>query len=264
MAGELVHIESPDGTRLGVERLGDGPPLLLVHGGTADRSRWAPVRSQLASRFSLWLLDRRGRGDSLEESQEPYAIGREGDDVIAVLGAIGEPAYFLGHSYGALIGLEVLPRTDRILKALLYEPPFDTPGHRIVPPGTIDEIEARIEAGDREGALVQFYERIIGIDPTPMKGTPIWEARLVAVHTLVREARIGLEFTPDPASYRGLTTPVRLMLGETSPPPFHAAVEAAAAALPGSDIVELPGQGHTMIDAAPEAFVEQVLDFFER
>lgn len=262
MGVTLLHVESPDGTRLGVERVGSGPPLLAVHGGTADRRRWAPVRDQLAEHFTLHLLDRRGRNDSLQEAAGPYSLSLEGDDAIAVLEHIGEPAFYLGHSYGALIGLEMLPRTDRVRKALLYEPPFDTPGHLMAPPGSIEEIESRIDADDREGALVSFYERVIGIDPTPMKGTPIWEARLLAVHTLVREARIGLTFSPDPAAYKTLTTPVRLLLGEASPPPFHSAVEAAAAAIGGSEIVEIPGQGHTMIDAAPEAFVEQVLEFF--
>ena len=48
--------------------------------------------------------------------------------MLAVIDAIGEPVRYLGHSYGALIGLEALTRTSAIERALLYEPPFDTPG----------------------------------------------------------------------------------------------------------------------------------------
>jgi pimeloyl-ACP methyl ester carboxylesterase len=58
---QIIDVTAPDGTVVGVERLGSGPPLLAVHGGTADRTRWAPVRNALAEVFTVYLLDRRGR-----------------------------------------------------------------------------------------------------------------------------------------------------------------------------------------------------------
>jgi hypothetical protein len=51
----VIEVESPDGTLLGVEQLGSGPPLLVVHGGIADRSRWKPLAGPLAERFSVHL-----------------------------------------------------------------------------------------------------------------------------------------------------------------------------------------------------------------
>jgi pimeloyl-ACP methyl ester carboxylesterase len=261
MQGELLEVESPDGTLLGVERVGDGPPLLAVHGGTADRTRWTPVVEPLAARFTLYLLDRRGRGDSQREGPGEYALAREAEDAVAVIEHVGEPTLLLGHSYGALVGLEVLPRTDAIPAALLYEPAFDTPGHVIAPPEFIDEFSALL-ATDREAALELFYTRLIGVDPTPMKSTPIWQARLAAVHTLEREGRIGLDYTCAPARFADLRTRVRVLAGELSPAPFRAAAAAAADAIPGAHLVDLPGQGHTMIDADPDGFVEQVLAFF--
>src|SRR6476660_3783140 len=59
---EVLSVVSADGTRIGCEVDGTGPPLLLVHGSTADRSRWAVVREALAPRFTLHLMDRRERG----------------------------------------------------------------------------------------------------------------------------------------------------------------------------------------------------------
>ena len=50
---EVLTAVSADGTRIGCEVDGAGPPLLLVHGSTADRSRWAAVRAALAARFTL-------------------------------------------------------------------------------------------------------------------------------------------------------------------------------------------------------------------
>ena len=51
---------SKDGTSIGWVRTGDGPPLVLVHGTTADRTRWKPVLPALEDRFTVYAVDRRG------------------------------------------------------------------------------------------------------------------------------------------------------------------------------------------------------------
>lgn len=260
----LFHVVAADGSRIGVERCGGGPALLAVHGGTADRTRWAPVREALSDRFSLYMPDRRGRGASSDEAEGPYALRREAEDVIAVIESIGEPVRYLGHSYGAVIGLEVLTMSDQVERALLYEPPFDTPGNTVLPPGFIDDFADLLATGKRDEALELFYRDVVGIDPTPLRSLPIWQARLTAVHTLEREARIGLNYTPDDTAFSGLRVPVRLLYGSESPPAFPAAAAAAAAAIPGADLVELPGQGHGMIDADPVGFAERVVEFLGR
>lgn len=259
--GELREVESPDGTVLGVEVVGSGPPLVAIHGGTADRSRWAPVVAPLAERFELHLLDRRGRGASTRESDGPYALEREAEDAIAVCEAAGGDVRLLGHSYGGLVGLEVLRLGGPVERALLYEPAFDTPGQRIAPPEAFDVVKGHLDRGDRDAALVAFYELVIGIDPSPIRALPVWQARLAAVHTLTREGDIGLTYRLEPGALDGVRVPVRVLAGTTSPAPFGAAARAAAEAINGAELVWLEGQGHTMIDADPAGFVAQVLDF---
>ena len=250
---------------IGVEVDGAGTPLVCVHGSTADRSRWAPIRASLAETFELHLMDRRGRGASTQESSAPYALEREADDVIAVAEAAGGAVRLLGHSYGALISLEVLRlRADLVEVAVLYEPPFDTPGHRIAPPEAFGVVTERLDAGDREGALIAFYELIIGVDPTPLRRLPIWQARLAAVHTLVREGEIGLSYVPDARAFRGVDVPVHVLAGTTSPPAFGAAARTATGALPRAELHWLEGYGHTMIDADPIGFTALVKDLPRR
>jgi pimeloyl-ACP methyl ester carboxylesterase len=262
--GQLIEVLSADGTRLGVERLGDGPALLAVHGGTADRSRWAPIAGTLSEHFTLYLLDRRGRGASTRESQGPYTLAREAEDVACVVASIGDPVLCLGHSYGALVCMEALPLTDGIARALLYEPPFDTPNETIMPESAdfLDTFSDLLASGDREKALELFYAEIIGVDPAPIRGLPVWQARLAAVHTLEREGRIGLQYRCDPERYASVGVPVRFLLGQLSPPAFKSAAAVAAAAFPAGELIELPGQGHVMIDDDPRGFVRHALDFF--
>jgi pimeloyl-ACP methyl ester carboxylesterase len=259
---QLIEVPSPDGTLLGVERVGSGPALLAVHGGIGDRSRWDVLKERIADRYTLHLLDRRGRGASTCESREPYALEREVDDVLAVIDAIGEPVLYLGHSYGALIGLEALTRTDAIDRALLYEPPFDTPGHVMIEAATLDRISSRIAAGDREAALDVFYREVLGTDATPFKSLPMWPTRIRIVHTIEREGRVGLTYEHVPARFASVTAPTRILLGTGSPAPFAAAAVAAHDAIPGCELVLLDGQGHTMIDADPDGFVAEVEAFF--
>src|SRR5688572_23578187 len=98
-ADDPVTVRSADGAAIACWRSGQGPPLILVHGTGADHRRWAPVLPALRDRFTVWAVDRRGRGGSGDA--EEYALEREADDVAAVVAAADEPASVLGHSYGA-------------------------------------------------------------------------------------------------------------------------------------------------------------------
>src|SRR4051794_41984449 len=96
----MRHAVSADGTRIGWEVAGDGPPLVLLHGSVADRGRWAAVRDGLGRRFTLHLVDRRGRGLSRAEAEGPYALAREAEDVAAVPGGGGAGALVLAPPHG--------------------------------------------------------------------------------------------------------------------------------------------------------------------
>jgi pimeloyl-ACP methyl ester carboxylesterase len=88
----------------------------------------APVAGKLAERFTVHLVDRRGRGLSGDGSDGGYDIAREVEDLAAVAEAAGEPAALLAHSFGAVVALTALAGGARFSRVLLYEPPFRTPG----------------------------------------------------------------------------------------------------------------------------------------
>ena len=128
---EVLSVVLADGTRIGCEVGGAGLPLLLVHGSTADRSRWATVRDALAARFTLRVMDRRGRGLSVGEAPGPYALAREAEDVAAVLAAIGPDALVLGHSYG---GTCVLAATHTLAREAREANAFSPAGGEVGAP----------------------------------------------------------------------------------------------------------------------------------
>jgi pimeloyl-ACP methyl ester carboxylesterase len=79
------------------------PPVLLVHGITANALSWAGVVDEVAGRAELIALDLRGRAGSREVSG-PWGIDRDAVDVVTVLDALGlDRVVLAGHSLGGFV-----------------------------------------------------------------------------------------------------------------------------------------------------------------
>jgi pimeloyl-ACP methyl ester carboxylesterase len=261
---DSLTARSPDGTLLGCEVLGDGPPLLAIHGSTADRHRWANVRDPLASRFRLHLMDRRGRGLSGDENSEDYSIEREAEDIRALVEAIGAGVLILSHSYGGAASLVAAANCPGIARMLVYEPALSTAQGPINPEGATAEVEAAVASGDREATLTVFFSRMLLLDDAAidaMRATPMWQKRLAAAHTLAREARAANACRAESEQLSAIGVPVRILLGGATTPALTRAAHAAHAAIPGAELRELPGHGHAAMDADPALFVREVEDW---
>jgi pimeloyl-ACP methyl ester carboxylesterase len=254
---------SADGSVIGFEVLGSGPPMVLVHGGTADRNRWNPVKVELAERFTLHVMDRRGRGLSVQE-KESYDLDREAEDVRAVIDFAGGDAYVVAHSFGAICALRTATMSCAgIDRMLLYEPPITTAGHDVITATAHEQLTAADADEDRERSLTVFFREVIEL-PTAaidaMRPTPMWRARLEAAHTLLREAEAVLAYRADDR-LSSITIPVRLLTGTESPHYYRPAAEAVAHQIPGADIRLLTGQAHLAIDLDPRLFIDAVVEF---
>jgi pimeloyl-ACP methyl ester carboxylesterase len=110
-------IRSKDGTPIAYWHSGAGAPLLLVHGATGDHLTWTPVLPALERHFSVYTMDRRGRGESGDGNT--YAIEREFEDIAAVVDAIGGAVDVLGSSFGATCALEATRLIANIRRLIL-------------------------------------------------------------------------------------------------------------------------------------------------
>jgi len=257
---ETIH--SKDGTPIAYQRSGAGSPLVLVHGTGGAHSRWTPILPALEKRFSVFAVDRRGRGESGDA--DIYAHAREFEDIAAVVNSLGESVYLLGHSFGAICSLEAALLTSNLHKLILYEPPIPVQGVHIYPEGVIDRLQALLDAGDREGVLTTFFREVVKMPSNEFdlfRASPAWPTRVAAAHTLPRELRVAERYQFDAKRFTDLAVPTLLLLGGDSPAFFGAAIDAVAAALPDSRTVVLPGQQHIAMDTAPELFAREVLAF---
>ncbi|WP_448003628.1 alpha/beta fold hydrolase [Agromyces bauzanensis] len=258
----MEHVISRDGTLIAYERSGTGSPLVLVHGTAIDHRQWTHLIPRLGRYFTVYAVDRRGRGQSGDE--EPYAIRREFEDVVAVVESIPETVGLLGHSFGALCSLEAALQTGRIHKLALYEPPIYTDFALTYPEDILGRVEAHIEDGDAERALLLSYEtaQVPQAELDMLRSLPSWQGRISGVRAMPREFISAREYVFDAGRFRDLTTPTLLLVGGESPPFYRAAVEELHTSLPNNRVAVLAGQQHEAMETAPELFLREVIDFF--
>jgi pimeloyl-ACP methyl ester carboxylesterase len=265
----LTHIQSRDGTEIAFFTSGDGLPLLLVHGGAGDHTRWGALLPHLEPHFTVHAMDRRGRGASGDHPD--YAIEREYEDVAAVVDVIardsGSPIAVYGNSYGGICAFGGAPLTTNISRLALYEgwPPVN-PEAFAPPEGYLEQAESMLESGEREAVLEMTLRVVVKMSEEELrafKAHPSWPSRVAAAHTIPREERAFLENNFNPNHAAKITAPTLLITGSNSPD-WHPEVKTVAAALPNARIEILEGQGHIADITAPEMVAERLLGFLLR
>jgi len=98
-----------------VEIVGQGRPLVLIHGWGMHAGVWQPIVKQLAKDYMLYLVDLPGMGES--RPVEPYLLDRLADEVAEVMPGISD---VLGWSMGGLVAQKLAAeQPDRIRRLVL-------------------------------------------------------------------------------------------------------------------------------------------------
>jgi len=258
----VEHVTSRDGTPIAYERSGEGLPLVLIHGAAADHTRWKPILPELEKHFTVYTVDRRGRGQSGDV--ESYTIEREYEDVAAVVDSIPGPVNLLGHSYGAICSLEASLKTSNLRKLILYEPPVHTDVKENYPSDAVDRMNSYLQVGESDKALLIFLQEIVRIPQNEiniLRCLPSWSSRVATAHTLPREEASVKSYILNPQRFSHMETPTLLLLGGDSPSSFRAAIEALKKFILNSRIAIMPGQRHAAMDTAPGLFSSEVIGF---
>ncbi|MEO8272434.1 MAG: alpha/beta hydrolase [Chloroflexota bacterium] len=248
------------------------PPLLLVHGATADHTTWRAVGPRFAITRPVFAMDRRGRGASGDAPE--YAIEREFEDVASVAEALASELAggstgtvdVAGHSYGGRCALGASLRTPIIRRLVVYEGAPVPPGLTYRPEGMVETVRAALARGDNEAALSTFLAGIVGMSDAGLaayRRDPVWAARVAAAHTILRE--IEAEAT-QAASIEGLAAvvaPVLLILGSISRSPFRIGTDALADRLADARVVVIDGAAHAAHHTHAAEFVGLVEQFLD-
>lgn len=256
---------SADGVDIAFWTGGVGPQLLLIHGITSTHLTYDELVPHLASRRTVTVYDRRGRGESGETS-ESYDIASEYEDALAVIDALGvDQVDVFGHSFGAYIAIGATESDEErhIRKMILYSPGF---GDRY-PEETLAAIDMLVAHGERDRALGILLTDIIGMPQEEvdfMRKSPAWAARIESVHTVARECRADRDFKLEAERLGLVDVPTLVVSGETNPENKRAVATRLAAMLGNATETAISGEGHVAHHTAPGRLAEMIFEFTDR
>ena len=119
---ETGSVVSKDGTVIGYRQMGEGPGVVLFHGGANASQNYSRLGAALSDAFTVYISDRSGRGLS-GPLGDNYNMRREIEDADAILAKIDAHNVF-GLSSGALIALQASFELPSIHKAVINERPL--------------------------------------------------------------------------------------------------------------------------------------------
>jgi N-formylmaleamate deformylase len=154
---------------------GSKPPLILLHGLTANGACWTPLTHVIEGDYDVIMPDARGHGKS---SVPDYGYRYEdlANDVVGLIEALRlPPPILIGHSMGGMIAAVVASRNPELLRCLiLADPTFLSPKvqreirdsdvadqHRRYLNMSLDDVvaEARIRHPDRSLDTIELIAR---------------------------------------------------------------------------------------------------------
>ena len=242
----------------------DGPAVVLHHPLATNLSCWDELTAALEEKYRVLRLDARGHGAS-DAPAGAYAFETLAKDVVDLMTACGmDKASFLGLSMGGMVGQYLGLLYPERFKCLLLvstssripdeaQPVWD---QRIVAAkkdGMASQVDGAMQrwvsprALKEDAALVERLRKMILA--TPVDGYLGW---CQAIRGLNVTSRLG-----------AIKLPTRVIVGELDPATPVAASQAIHEAIPGSDLVIVPGVSHMLHNEEPELFHSHVLPFLD-
>ena len=236
------------------DEMGEGPAVVLVHAGIADRSMWSEHLPVLArGGYRAVAVDLPGFGEAPVSATPPWL------SVLATMDELGiERAVLAGNSFGGAVALRVAAVAPERVRALMLisAPP---PDHE--PSDALREVwraeEEAYDRGDIDGAL----EVVIAAWTLP-DAPPELRARVATMQRRAYEqgtAADPLEEPPDPleddpSALTRLAMPALVAAGEREMPEFRDGAVALARAMPQARHALIAGAGHLAPLETPDAF----------
>ena len=234
------------GARIWYAAYGDGPPVILLHGGGGNSRNFGyQIPALIAAGHRPVVIDSRGHGRSTMDTQ-PFSYALMASDVRAVMDTLGiASAPIVGWSDGAATGLVMAKETPaRVTRLFFFGVNVDLTGTR---PFVYTDVIGR--------CLERHKKDYAELSPTPGKFDVMFEA----LQPMQRD-----QPNYDANDLAGIAVPLTVAHAEHDEfiKPEHAAY--IAATIPGARLVTLPGVSHFAPVQRPEVFNEAVLTFLAR
>jgi pimeloyl-ACP methyl ester carboxylesterase len=263
MTGNLTGVEV-GGLRVAYRRAGQGPPLVLLHGGLGDSREWRRQLEGLADEFTVVAWDAPGCGGS----SDPPATFRLPDYADCLAGFIqalelGRP-HVGGLSWGGGLALELYRRHPQVPRSLVLASAYAGWAGSLPPEVVAERVERAL--GEAELPPEQWVGRYLSglfTDSAPAELVEEALAMMLEVRPAGMQPMVqGFAEADLRDVLPRIQVPTLLLYGDAdrrSPPEVVA--RDLHAKIPGSRLVVLPGVGHQSDMEAPERFNAEVRGF---
>lgn len=251
---------------LSYSEIGEGPPLVILHGLFGNKRNWGIIAKALATEYRVLTVDLRNHGDSPWDPDMAYPVMAA--DVAGLIDRqVGGPAHVIGHSMGGktamLLAFDNPDLVDRLVVADIPPAPRNS--------GLMAYVEAMLamdtSAMKRRAEAEVALEGVVGEKSTrtflaqnltPAEaGGLTWKLNLAAI----REQMPNIEGFPDIDSDLAFQRPTLHLLGARSEyvlPQHHGEIDRL---FPYGDIEEIPDAGHWLHAEQPALFIDAVRSF---
>lgn len=268
-----MDVRLSDGYRLFVEQLGDGMPLIVLHGGPGiDHTMFRPFLDPLARDCRLLYVDERGQGRSEQTDAETLSVERFARDVDLLAETLGlERFMLLGHSFGGIVttwhainlgtaaGYVISGSGDSSEKLMAdVGASLEAMGDAGKPIADSWDQEQHVETEEELAALmaVQMPFHFAGPPPAGFMADAVYSPAVL--RHFACNGYGDFDYTPDLGR---VSKPTLVIVGDEDRTTTPRAARVLHEGIAGSELVVLDGAGHLCYIEAQDAYLAAVRAF---
>ena len=257
-----MEVVRASGLEIAYARVGDGPPLVLVHVAAVDSRTWGPQLAALADEFTVVAWDEPGAGRSSDVPTD-FGLAEYANCLAVLIGTLDlGPAHVAGLSWGGTVAQELYRHHPELVATLLLVDTYA--GWK----GSLPEEEVRVRV---EGVRQMLSAADHLFDPTlpglfagdpPAEFVPLLEAMAADVRPdSMRTALLVMAAADQRDLLPHIAVPTLLIWGELDERSPLSVARQFEDAVADAKLVVIPGAGHVSNLEAPELFNNAVREF---
>ena len=230
---------------------GSGDPLVLLHGGLCAIETLADLRARLATRYQVYLPERRGHGRT-PDVDGPFSYELFAEDTIAFMDELGlRDAHVVGFSDGATVGLLVALQRPDLVRTLVHI------GQQVNPSGIRPEFAEvmKLDAMPHGMLPPMLQDLYAAVSPD---GPDHWNVILGKAWQMITSGKPDIDL----AELAAVQAPTLVMVADEDFTPEQHARDIAAA-IPDAEVAVVPNATHALPMEKPDAVAELVLRFID-
>jgi pimeloyl-ACP methyl ester carboxylesterase len=268
-----------DGYKINYVDMGEGEPVVFVHGAISDYRVWDAQMDAFAENYRVIAISRRYAypNDQTHKDSNDYSVKAHAKDLQNILQKLDlGPVHLVGHSYGGYTSLVAMLKNPDLVKSLiLLEPPVSSMLENVPEAAGLGEEFANkviipaakaFEENNDEAAVALFVGGVMAdslyFEKAPQNERTMWLANTPDIKAIASGADV-FEYL-NCQDFAELKVPTLLLKGEHSPKSLRLTSDELHKCIQNSELKELSNASHGLQHQNPEDFNKIVLEFIEK